>query len=82
MLEHVPKWVPGAGWKDKARVWREAFAAMRDIPYNLVKEQMRAGTALPNFTSINLEVADNPDHEDVVKWAAASLYLGISLSQN
>lgn len=39
-VEHVPKWVPGAGWKDKARVWREAFAAMRDIPYNLVKEQM------------------------------------------
>ncbi|KAI0938473.1 hypothetical protein AcV5_000150 [Taiwanofungus camphoratus] len=76
ILEYVPSWMPGAGWKKKVEVWAKALDAMCDIPYDFVKNQMAAGTAVPSFTSMNLEDNVNPEHEGIVKDAASSLYSG------
>ncbi|PCH41344.1 cytochrome P450 [Wolfiporia cocos MD-104 SS10] len=73
ILEHVPTWMPGAGWKRKARDWAAELQEMYDIPYEFTKKQMAAGTAITSFTSRNLEV--NPtDQDQMIQYAAASLY--------
>jgi hypothetical protein len=40
MLRHVPKWFPGAAFQRDAESYRKHMSAMRDAPYNQVKDQM------------------------------------------
>ena len=32
-LKHVPEWVPGAGFKKTARVWRKLQEDVRELPF-------------------------------------------------
>ncbi|CCM01202.1 uncharacterized protein FIBRA_03250 [Fibroporia radiculosa] len=74
ILNYVPAWMPGAGWK------RRAFAAARDthsmleIPYAMVMEQMAAGSAIHSFTSDSLEEKSSEEHHNNVKSAAGVMY--------
>ncbi|KAI0295706.1 cytochrome P450 [Russula brevipes] len=54
-LKYVPEWMPGAGFKKKAREWRKLSQAMINVPYDMVKEKFRNGTAVPCFVSTCLE---------------------------
>ncbi|KAI0260713.1 cytochrome P450 [Gloeopeniophorella convolvens] len=54
-LKHVPEWMPGAGFKKKAREWRKLSEAMINVPYDMVKEKFSNGNAVPCFVSICLE---------------------------
>jgi hypothetical protein len=38
-VKYVPEWMPGAGFKKKAREWRKLSQAMINIPYDMVKEK-------------------------------------------
>jgi hypothetical protein len=40
ILRYLPKWFPGAKFKRDAASYTECFRAMRDIPYNQVKDQL------------------------------------------
>ncbi|KAI9567140.1 cytochrome P450 [Boletus coccyginus] len=40
LLKYVPEWVPGAGFKKKAREWRALQEAVVNRPYNMVQEEM------------------------------------------
>jgi hypothetical protein len=40
ILKYVPKWFPGATFKRDALVYAKCMNAMREIPYNQVKDQM------------------------------------------
>lgn len=40
IVRHLPEWVPGAGFKQIARVWREELEETVEIPFKFVKEQM------------------------------------------
>jgi cytochrome P450 len=76
-LRHVPDWVPGAGFKLKAKEWRATLEDMVQRPYQFVKDQMAAGIAPESFISNLLEgrtVSEEEDH--IIKWSAASLYSG------
>ncbi|PCH41346.1 cytochrome P450 [Wolfiporia cocos MD-104 SS10] len=79
ILKHVPSWMPGAGWKRKARDWAAELQKMYDAPYEFTKKQMAAGTAITSFTSTNLE-ADPADQDRMIKYAAATLYSGMTVS--
>lgn len=39
-VKYVPEWVPGAGFKKKAREWRALQEAVVNRPYNMVQEEM------------------------------------------
>jgi len=77
LLRYVPDWLPGAGWKAKAKRYRKLLDDMADIPHQLVKDQMVAGTAIPSFTSELLSSNKlTAEAEYTIKWSAASLYSG------
>ncbi|KAI0370175.1 cytochrome P450 [Pilatotrama ljubarskyi] len=75
-LRHIPSWVPGAQWKRKVAEQSNTFDQMADVPFQWVKEQMNAGTALPSFASSLLESNCDPEKEELIKMASASLYAG------
>lgn len=39
-LKYVPDWLPGAGFKRKAREWRQLALKMRDTPYEHAKRKV------------------------------------------
>ena len=39
LVKHVPEWMPGAGFKKKAKEWRKLSQAMINVPYEMVKEK-------------------------------------------
>lgn len=40
VLRYVPEWLPGAGFKKQARLWRETLEMMVDVPFQVVKRNM------------------------------------------
>ncbi|CCM01203.1 uncharacterized protein FIBRA_03251 [Fibroporia radiculosa] len=77
-LEHVPSWVPGTGWKQRALGARQDTDAMLDVPYSIVEKEMAAGTATPSFLSVNIEGNPDPTEEfqSTLKTTAGVLYAG------
>lgn len=39
-VKYVPSWVPGAGFKTKAKEWRVEVEACVEEPFNFVKDQL------------------------------------------
>ncbi|KAI9067667.1 cytochrome P450 [Trametes sanguinea] len=78
-LRYVPSWFPGAQWKRKVAEQRKHLAHMNDIPFEWAKKRISAGTALPSFTSMQLEDNPSAEKEELIKWTAASLYGGMWL---
>ncbi|KAJ3886163.1 cytochrome P450 [Lentinula edodes] len=70
ILKYVPTWMPGAGFKRKAALWREAVLQMRDAPFEVVTKAMKEGTASPSFAS-NL-LADLELRKDLSELAIAN----------
>ncbi|KAF9498666.1 cytochrome P450 [Pleurotus eryngii] len=76
-LRHVPDWVPGTEFKQKAKAWSCTLNAMVDQPFEFVRKQMVAGVAPSSFTSLLLESKQPlPEAENDIKWISASLYSG------
>ncbi|PFH48298.1 hypothetical protein AMATHDRAFT_65777 [Amanita thiersii Skay4041] len=78
ILRHVPEWMPGAGFKRKAKEWRKLAMRMLDEPYKVAKTQMEAGSHKPSFVSKSLsrmkEDEDQVKKESTIKWAAGTFY--------
>ncbi|KZT03180.1 cytochrome P450 [Laetiporus sulphureus 93-53] len=76
ILKHTPTWLPGAGFKREAlRLKRVTFDAM-NIPFEIVKTEMAAGTAKPSFVR-NLLLSDSQSSSDEqeIRASAAVIYL-------
>ncbi|KAI0343875.1 cytochrome P450 [Trametopsis cervina] len=78
-LRHLPLWAPGAGFLRKAIVWRAKMQEFVDKPYELVKERMREGTAVPCFvTTLLTDVRDGKEvdaqRDFDIRWTANSMY--------
>ncbi|KAF9044304.1 cytochrome P450 [Panaeolus papilionaceus] len=61
-LKYVPQWFPGAEFKRKAARWRKELNKFINLPFNHVKELMRAGTAVPCLLTKLLDAL--PDEGD------------------
>ncbi|KAF8960140.1 cytochrome P450 [Flammula alnicola] len=55
ILKYVPEWVPGAGFKRKARRWRYLQEQMLNKPYDALIRAMETGTAKPSFAFNSLQ---------------------------
>ncbi|OGE54266.1 hypothetical protein PENARI_c006G06548 [Penicillium arizonense] len=79
-LKYVPSWVPGAGFKRKAQVWKKNLETVADKPYAFVKQKMEGGRYVPSYLSNLFKTAGYPlpgsEDELIAKWTAASLYTG------
>ncbi|KAF8971248.1 cytochrome P450 [Flammula alnicola] len=70
ILERVPDWFPGTGWKAWARRGKELTDDMVNIPFNKTVAAMKTGNYEPSLTSRNLE---KNEEEDIVKWCAGTM---------
>ncbi|KER00066.1 hypothetical protein AUEXF2481DRAFT_31 [Aureobasidium subglaciale EXF-2481] len=81
-LEHVPSWMPGAGFRKTAAAWNKTLRNVADLPYAYAKQQgkiKRLGQA--DFVTRSLEQAQREKEfgaaeEHAIKWTAASMYTG------
>ncbi|KIJ57190.1 hypothetical protein M422DRAFT_23283 [Sphaerobolus stellatus SS14] len=81
ILKYVPEWMPGAGFKKKARIWRtEIITKVPIIPFIACKEEWNAGKASPSFTASSLErITHNSElkfeeEEIIIRNTAATAY--------
>ncbi|KAJ6511409.1 cytochrome P450 [Mycena vitilis] len=51
LFQHIPTWFPGAGFKRHALSRRKNAQDLRAIPYNIIKQDLAAGTAAPSIIS-------------------------------
>lgn len=76
-MKQLPDWVPGTGFKQKAREWGAGLREVADRPFAFVKHQMAKGQHEPSFVSQLLEKSESDvDKDSTIKWAALSLYSG------
>ncbi|KAF8876756.1 cytochrome P450 [Infundibulicybe gibba] len=80
VLKHVPEWMPGAGFKRKAKEWAQNMKELREAPFDLFKEGMARGNNVPCFVHDNLEQMKNaaqndPEREEIIKNCAGIAYL-------
>ncbi|GBE84279.1 Multifunctional cytochrome P450 monooxygenase af510 [Sparassis crispa] len=80
-LKHLPLWFPGAGFKRKAIEWKAKMEEFVNRPYELLKQRMREGTAVPCFCSTLLEELQDRNDKAVdaqkdfdIRWTANSMY--------
>ncbi|KAG6330379.1 hypothetical protein ID866_8709 [Astraeus odoratus] len=77
LLKYVPSWLPGAGFKRKAKVYSAVVRDLVQVPYNIVKTQMAASTASLSMVARLLnECTLKEEYEDSVKWASAAMFHG------
>ncbi|KAI9573403.1 cytochrome P450 [Boletus coccyginus] len=76
-MKYIPSWLPGAGFRRKAKTYAVVLRDLLEIPHNYVKSQLAAGTALPSLSSRIMNRPDLTEElEDSVKWATATMYQG------
>ncbi|KAJ6549064.1 cytochrome P450 [Mycena vulgaris] len=79
VLKYVPDWLPGAGFKRKAKAWRKLTRALNDVPFAEVKRQITSGTAPHSFVAESLQLLHESSDahyydEATIKGTAASMY--------
>ncbi|KIJ35822.1 hypothetical protein M422DRAFT_261774 [Sphaerobolus stellatus SS14] len=80
-LRHLPDWLPGMAFKEKARKWHKITTDMKELPYQYAKAEVDAGRADECFVSVHLEELTakdkfSPEEEEVVKNAAGIAFTG------
>ncbi|KAJ7671884.1 cytochrome P450 [Mycena rosella] len=75
ILRHIPDWT-GARFKKEAKECRKTMEALRDDPYNALKERVALGTAKPSFTTSLIQREEHPTEaqEMLYKWSSVSVY--------
>ncbi|KAH8827612.1 cytochrome P450 [Flagelloscypha sp. PMI_526] len=76
-LQRLPDWMPGAGFKAKARAWKATMEDWVDRPYQFTKGAVRSGEYDPSFCSTIIEdkgekITEQEEHD--LKWTANSMY--------
>ncbi|KAH7928202.1 cytochrome P450 [Leucogyrophana mollusca] len=78
LLQRLPAWFPGAGFKRSATQCRKLAPEVITAPFDLVKERMASWTASQSMVSDLLEQIDQKDRvaqEQVIKDCATSAFL-------
>ncbi|KAL0067925.1 hypothetical protein AAF712_005094 [Marasmius tenuissimus] len=85
VLKYIPEWLPGGGFKRRARVWKKETYELRDQPWEWFKSAVANGTADPSVATQMLErlassetVTSDRDREmmeEVIKNSAAAAYI-------
>ncbi|PIL29859.1 cytochrome P450 [Ganoderma sinense ZZ0214-1] len=76
-LARFPSWLPGMGFKEKARRFKEQYFSLADEGHRMVKDDIDNGVARPSLTYKAL-VEGKPGEvpDDVIAFAATQVYTG------
>lgn len=69
LVKYVPEWMPGAGFKAKAKEWRKLSQAMINVPYDMVKEKFVSALS---FTLLN-RISQLPIRKMALRYLVLSL---------
>ncbi|TCD64286.1 hypothetical protein EIP91_004294 [Steccherinum ochraceum] len=80
-VKHYPTWLPGAAFKKRAISAAKLLRTMHDVPYNMVKSQLKFGNVRASFTATLLDKylyggefnMSSQDEKDI-KGSAGTLY--------
>nr|AVZ23839.1 cytochrome P450 [Thanatephorus cucumeris]QDJ74245.1 cytochrome P450-5 [Thanatephorus cucumeris] len=79
-LKFLPNWLPGMGWRQTIKEWREHKEKITAAPYNWTKEQIRNGTAAPSIVENLLSAfpnhAPHGDDDLHIKLMSATMFGG------
>ncbi|KAI0044341.1 cytochrome P450 [Auriscalpium vulgare] len=73
-LQHLPEWLPGMGFMDRARYGQRLVVDLLHKPFDFVKEEMRLGTARHSLVRENLPEVTTEAEENALRNAAGSIY--------
>ncbi|KAF7368863.1 Cytochrome P450 [Mycena venus] len=81
ILKHIPRWLPGAGFKRQAEEWLKLSLGMLETPFAETKRQVEAGRARASFTADSLQALKDSENElyyqeNHVKAAAGTMFAG------
>ncbi|OCH87155.1 cytochrome P450 [Obba rivulosa] len=74
VLQYVPAWLPGGGWKKTVAQYQTNVEHFHDLSYRFAKAELAAGAAIPSFFTSHLEPDMTSEEEYNLKWAAAALF--------
>jgi len=76
ILKYVPAWFPGAGFKLQAAYVKALVSEMQEEPFQFVKKNMAAGTAVPSLVHELLEGhhGESKEGEIAIKAISATAY--------
>ncbi|KAF9223380.1 cytochrome P450 [Gyrodon lividus] len=77
-LEHIPSWLLGGQYKQRAAECRALAADVLSDPVTYVKDQMRSGTARKSLVCDLFQKGNGKTDEETVKAVAATVFLGTS----
>ncbi|KAF4955409.1 hypothetical protein FGADI_4589 [Fusarium gaditjirri] len=75
-LRHLPGWMPGAGFKTTAKIFRQHLLQNVQDPYEYVKDQMAHGKDDVSYVSgliKDIHRKIDPEEESIIAWTAASM---------
>ncbi|KAI1797445.1 cytochrome P450 [Ganoderma leucocontextum] len=76
-LANFPPWLPGMGFKEKARRFKEQYFSLAEEGHQMVKDDIANGVARPSLTYTALvegKAGEVPD--DVIAFTATQVYTG------
>ncbi|TFK41776.1 cytochrome P450 [Crucibulum laeve] len=82
ILKYVPEFIPGAGFKRKAKEWRKLMLSFRNDSFAEGLSRIKLGHAIPSFTSKCLEEldpkADTKHQTELIRDTSGALYAAVS----
>ncbi|KAF5313822.1 hypothetical protein D9619_013035 [Psilocybe cf. subviscida] len=66
-LKHVPGWLPGAGFKEKAAYWAQVNHNVVDLPFNRVVQEMKEGVASPSLAATLIAALPEVDEKLLIE---------------
>ncbi|KAF5721646.1 oxidoreductase [Fusarium globosum] len=75
-LRHIPDWMPGAGFKKTAKLFRQHLLQNVQDPYQYVKDQMANGKDNVSYVAgliKDIHRKIDAEEESVIAWTAASM---------
>ncbi|RBR11122.1 hypothetical protein FVER53590_13148 [Fusarium verticillioides] len=75
-LRHIPEWMPGAGFKKTAKLFRHHLLKNVQDPYQYVRDQMTNGKGDVSYVAgliKDIHRKIDPEEESIIAWTAASM---------
>ncbi|THU99913.1 cytochrome P450 [Dendrothele bispora CBS 962.96] len=77
LLKYIPSWLPGATFKQKAKVWAKDVSDLNELPWKDVKSSVASGAAIPCIATDGLEKFSSQldEMEEVLKNVCGVAYI-------
>ncbi|PVF97872.1 cytochrome P450 [Serendipita vermifera] len=76
-LKYLPSWLPGAGFKRQAKIWKADLEKACNRPFEKVMKDLNSNIIKNSFLHDHLSQPNlSKEDADLIKWSGISMYLG------